>query len=71
MPTARHRCNISSKVPVLQAGATSRSWAPPARYTPRSNTANIRKDLIKIATLTPKKENSSPLLNEKMTLIFQ
>ena len=45
LSTARHRCNISSKGAVLPGGAMTWSWAPPARYTPRCNTASIIKDL--------------------------
>ena len=36
----------SSKEAVLPAGAMTRRWAPPTRYTPRCKTASIMKDLI-------------------------
>ena len=32
LPTARHRCNISSKRSLLAAGAMTRGWAPQTRY---------------------------------------
>ena len=44
LPTARHRCNISSKGSVLPAGAMTQRWAPQTRYTLRRNTASIMKE---------------------------
>ena len=46
MPTARHRCDISSKEAVLPVGVMTRKWAPQTRYTHRCDTASIMKDLI-------------------------
>ena len=43
LPTARHRCDISSKETVL-TGAMTREWALPTRYTLWRNTDNIIKD---------------------------
>ena len=44
LPTARHRCDISSKGAVLP-GAMTRRWAPSTRYTLWRNPASIMKDL--------------------------
>ena len=46
LPTTCYRCNISSKVVVLPAGAMMRRWAPQSRYRLQLNTAEIIKDLI-------------------------
>ena len=35
LPTARHRCDISSKEAVLPLGAMTRRWDPPTHYTLR------------------------------------
>ena len=45
LPTARHRCDISSKEVALSAGAMTRRWAPPTRYTLRHNTASLPNNL--------------------------
>ena len=45
LPTARHRCDISSKEAVLP-GAMTRRWAQLTRYTLWRNTMSIMKDLI-------------------------
>ena len=44
LPTARHRCDISSKE-LCCLGAMTRRWAPPTCYTLRPITASIMKDL--------------------------
>ena len=44
LPTARHRCDISSKGAVLPAGAITRRWAASTRYTLRR--INERFDLL-------------------------
>ena len=44
-PTARHRCDISSKEAVLR-GRNDAELGPATRRTPRRNTVNIIKDLI-------------------------
>ena len=46
LPTARHRCDISSKDAVFH-GVMMRRWAPPTRYTLQRKVASTRKDLIK------------------------
>ena len=46
LPTARHRCDVSSKGAVLPAGAMTRRWARQIRYTLQCITASIMKDLI-------------------------
>ena len=45
LPTARRRCDISSKEAML-LGAATRRWVPPTRYTLQRNTTSIMKDLI-------------------------
>ena len=45
LPTASHRCDISSKGAGL-SGRNEEGWAPPTRYTLRRITASIIKDLI-------------------------
>ena len=50
LPTACHRCGISSKGAVLPTSAMTRRWAPPTRYTLQHNTASVMKDLIKYWT---------------------
>ena len=46
LPTARHRCDITSKEAVLPAAAMTWRWAPPTHYMLRRNTASMMKDLI-------------------------
>ena len=46
LPTARHRCEISSKGAMLSTGAMTQKGAPPTRYTLRPITASIMKDWI-------------------------
>ena len=46
LPTARHRCDISSKEAVLPAGTMTRRRASQTRYTLWCNTARIMEDLI-------------------------
>ena len=46
LPKARTRCDISSNGAVLHAGAMTRRWARPTRYTLQCNTVSIMKDVI-------------------------
>ena len=46
LPTARHRCDISSKDAVFH-GVMMRRWAPSTRYTLRRKVASTMKNLIK------------------------
>ena len=46
LPMTRHRCDISCVVAVLPAGAMTRRWIPPTRYTLRRITGSLMKDLI-------------------------
>ena len=43
LPTARHRCDISSKEAVLP-GCNDVRWAPPTRYMLRHDTASTMND---------------------------
>ena len=71
LPTACHRCDITSKDTEF-LGAMTQRCASPTHYTLRRNTASIMKGLIKYYALKSKKKLLHSINNSvNMTVLFR